>query len=96
MAQLDALGSVLVSLLEADSLPKISLEGHTDDLGAAEYNMSLSDKRAKSARNYLIDSYGLPASKIEAYGMGEGSPMVKNADKVSRAQNRRVELRVLR
>jgi len=96
MAQLDALGSVLLSLLEADTLPKISLEGHTDDTGSADYNMGLSDNRAKSARAYLIDSYGLPGDSIDAYGMGESSPMVKNVDKASRAKNRRVELRVLR
>jgi len=96
ITQLDALGSALIELLETNNLPRISLEGHTDDTGPAEYNMGLSDNRAKSARAYLINSYGLPDSTIEAYGMGESSPTVKNVDRVSRAQNRRVELRVLR
>ena len=95
VAQLDSLGDILLSLLEAQNLPKISLEGHTDDTGSAEYNLDLSDRRAKSARRYLLDTFGLPASNIEAYGMGESSPMVANVDKETRALNRRVELRVL-
>jgi len=94
--QLDALGSALVSLLEQDSLPRISLEGHTDNTGSYEYNMDLSDKRAKSARLYLVNNFGLPEDSIDAYGMGESSPMVGNTDSAARAQNRRVELRVVR
>ena len=96
IAQLDVVGSELVSLLESDSLPVISLQGHTDDTGEADYNMSLSDKRAKAARAYLIDTYGLPAGNISADGKGESTPMVENTDRNSRAINRRVELRVMR
>lgn len=96
IAQLEVVGDALVALLETDSLPRISLEGHTDDMGPAEYNMKLSDQRARSARTYLIDNFGIPEDSIDAFGMGESSPMVTNRDKTSRALNRRVELRVVR
>ena len=96
IAQLDVVGSELVTLLESDLLPVISLQGHTDDIGEADYNMSLSDQRAKTARAYLIDTFGLPAKNISADGMGESTPMVQNKDRNSRAINRRVELRVMR
>jgi len=96
IAQLDVVGSELVTLLESDLLPVISLQGHTDDVGEADYNLALSDKRAKSARKYLIETFGLPAKNISADGMGESTPMVQNKDRNSRAINRRVELRVMR
>lgn len=95
MSQLDALGSALISLLEENQLPRISLEGHTDSSGPAEYNLELSGKRAKAARDYLGSNYGLSVSNIEARGMGESSPLFDNSSATSRAKNRRVELRVV-
>jgi len=96
MTQLDVLGSELVSLLEAESLPRISTEGHPDDIGPAAYNMSLSDRRAKAARDYLLNTFDLPQSSIEAFGKGESHPVGDNISRAARAINRRVELRVLR
>lgn len=96
ITQLDVLGSTLVTLMEEETLPRISLEGHTDDIGSAEYNKFLSNKRAEAARDYLLDTFGLPQSTIEAYGMGEEFPVSDNVTKAARALNRRVELRVLR
>lgn len=93
IAQLEVLGSALVNYLEAGDLPVISLEGHTDDSGPEDYNMDLSNRRANATRAFLVDNFGLPASSIEAYGMGEERPIAPNTDAASRAINRRVELR---
>jgi len=70
----------------------ILIEGHTDDTGSAEYNMSLSEKRAKAVRDYLI-SQGVDASRLTAKWYGETQPKYPN-DEANRAKNRRVELAI--
>jgi outer membrane protein OmpA-like peptidoglycan-associated protein len=68
----------------------IHIEGHTDDTGSAEYNMSLSKKRANAVRDYLI-AQGVDGSRLEARWYGETQPKYPN-DEANRAKNRRVEL----
>jgi len=68
----------------------ILIEGHTDDSGAADYNMTLSEKRAKSVSNYFI-SQGIDASRLTTKWYGETQPKYAN-DNTNRAKNRRVEL----
>jgi outer membrane protein OmpA-like peptidoglycan-associated protein len=68
----------------------ILIEGHTDDSGAAAYNLSLSEKRAKSVSSYFI-SQGVDASRLTTKWYGETQPKFANDD-TSRAKNRRVEL----
>ncbi|MDX1331885.1 MAG: OmpA family protein [Robiginitalea sp.] len=70
----------------------ILIEGHTDDTGSAEYNMSLSKKRAEAVRDYLI-SQGVDASRLTAKWYGETQPKYPN-DEANRAKNRRVELAI--
>ncbi len=70
----------------------ILIEGHTDDSGAAEYNMSLSEKRAKSVSKYLV-SQGISANRLTTKWYGESQPKYKNDD-ANRAKNRRVELAI--
>ena len=70
----------------------ILIEGHTDDTGSAEYNMSLSEKRAKAVRDYLI-SQGIASSRLTAKWYGEEQPKYPN-DEANRAKNRRVELAI--
>ena len=72
----------------------IEIIGHTDDKGDDNDNMVLSKLRAASVRDYLI-SEGIDASKMITTGMGETMPIASNDTKEGRAQNRRVEIRVL-
>jgi OmpA-OmpF porin, OOP family len=72
----------------------IEVVGHTDDVGDDDYNMDLSEKRAAAVTTYLIDA-GVDGSKIVAVGAGESMPITTNSTNEGRAQNRRVEVRVL-
>ena len=73
-----------------DSAPIILVGGHTDSVGAAAYNLGLSQRRARSVRDYLITK-GLPRETLQAEGYGESKPISSNKTKKGRAENRRVE-----
>jgi outer membrane protein OmpA-like peptidoglycan-associated protein len=68
-----------------------TVEGHTDSVGNDASNMTLSQKRADSVREYLV-SRGVPADHIRATGVGEGRPVADNQSAEGRANNRRVEI----
>jgi outer membrane protein OmpA-like peptidoglycan-associated protein len=85
---LNAAASVFKSYEDTNIL----IEGHTDDTGSAEYNMSLSEKRAKAVRDYLV-SQGIASSRLTAKWYGEDQPKYPN-DEANRAKNRRVELAI--
>ncbi len=93
---LDSLGSALMVMQRTGKLPTLLLEGHTDDSGEADYNLNLSEKRANSAKAYLLERFGLPADAIEAVGFGETTPLQPNSNAAARQLNRRVELKVVR
>src|SRR5690606_13296155 len=69
----------------------IVVEGHTDSVGADDYNMKLSQSRADSVRSYLV-SRGVPTNIISAVGRGETTPVAQNTTPEGRANNRRVEI----
>lgn len=69
----------------------ISVNGHTDDVGSAEYNQKLSERRAQAVRNYLVQA-GLPPEILSVEGHGKSLPLVKGTSDAARAKNRRVEL----
>jgi len=71
---------------------RLTVEGHTDDVGDEEANQSLSQRRAEAVRQFLVDSYGIDPSRLEAVGIGEGKPAVEGTTPEARQQNRRVEL----
>ncbi|MDB5969440.1 MAG: OmpA-OmpF porin, family [Hydrocarboniphaga sp.] len=71
----------------------MTLEGHTDSKGSDAYNMKLSQLRADSVRNFLIEQ-GVSGDKLTAKGMGEGHPVADNNTDAGRALNRRVELHI--
>lgn len=73
-----------------DEIQRIRIEGHTDNVGAAEGNRVLSQARAEAVRTYLIER-GVRASKLEAKGYGEDAPIDSNDTPAGRARNRRVE-----
>jgi outer membrane protein OmpA-like peptidoglycan-associated protein len=92
-AQLDVVASRLRN--EAAST-RLSIAGHTDSKGSDKYNQRLSERRATSVRNYLVQS-GVPAvSIVSVTGMGESQPVASNDNGEGRATNRRVEIMVER
>jgi outer membrane protein OmpA-like peptidoglycan-associated protein len=72
----------------------ILIEGHTDDTGTEEYNMELSEKRAKSVSNYLA-SLSVDPTRFTIMGYGESQPIATNETSEGRSQNRRVELAIM-
>jgi len=70
----------------------LSIEGHTDSDGSEEHNMTLSQNRANSVRDFLIATYGVVADRLEAKGWGESKPIDTNDSPEGKANNRRVEL----
>ena len=79
-------------LLQEDPNLRLSIEGHTDSDGSDEHNMTLSQNRANSVRDYLIATYSIDPSRLEAKGWGESQPIDDNATAEGKANNRRVEL----
>ncbi|MBN1131094.1 MAG: OmpA family protein [Chitinispirillaceae bacterium] len=69
----------------------IEIQGHTDASGNAANNLTLSQERAETVRQYLIDK-GISASRLNAVGYGQDKPIADNTNKSGRAQNRRVEI----
>lgn len=72
---------------------ELMIEGHTDDVGAAEYNMKLSKRRADSVVAYL-KAHGVAANRFSVKAFGETAPRFDNATKEGQAKNRRVEIGV--
>lgn len=72
----------------------IQVEGHTDNQGSAESNLSLSQRRAEAVIKFLIDS-GIEKSRLKPKGYGEARPVADNKDKTGRSENRRVEFFIL-
>jgi outer membrane protein OmpA-like peptidoglycan-associated protein len=70
---------------------KAVIEGHTDDMGGAEYNMKLSQKRAESVMQYLITNFGIEPSRLSAKGYGDTRRIDYNTTPAGRQHNRRVE-----
>ena len=92
--QLDVFGSELVYTLAESPNIDVYLEGHTDDTGPSDYNRDLSQRRATSAKNYLLTEFGIAGERVLTSGQGEDVPLTANVDAVSRALNRRVEIRI--
>ena len=87
---LDGAAEVFVKYPETN----ITIEGHTDDSGEDEFNMSLSEKRAKAVSDYLV-SKGVAASRLTTKWYGETQPKYPNDTEANRQKNRRVEFEVL-
>lgn len=71
----------------------VTLEGHADERGTREYNLALGDRRASSAKNYLI-ALGIDPRRINTISYGKEQPMVVGNDSQSWAENRRARTRV--
>ena len=73
----------------------IALEGGTDSVGPADYNYDLSQRRANSVIQYLATKYNVPAHKIYVIGLGKDKPVESNKTSTGRADNRRVDVRLM-
>lgn len=69
------------------------IEGHTDERGTAEYNMALGERRAESARAFLVD-LGVSSSRLSTVSFGEERPLDPNSNEETWAKNRRVQFRI--
>ena len=72
----------------------VMVSGHTDSTGSADYNLNLSRERAQSVASYL-QGQGVKASRFEVLGLGSSNPIASNASAAGRAQNRRVEIKII-
>ena len=81
--------------IKTAKLKKVLIEGHTDSRGSDSYNMRLSQRRANAVRKHLIDKAGVDEEVLEAVGFGETRPIASNRSKKGRAQNRRVEFKII-
>ncbi len=83
-----------VMMLKQNPTVKVEIQGHTDSVGSASYNLKLSQMRAEAVRNYLIE-HGISPDRLIAKGYGESMPIASNATKEGRAQNRRIEFKII-
>jgi peptidoglycan-associated lipoprotein len=67
---------------------QITIEGHCDETGSAEYNLALGERRALAARDYLI-SLGIPATRVRTVSYGKEFPFDPGRDEAAYAKNRR-------
>jgi OOP family OmpA-OmpF porin len=86
MESIDHLGEIMAN---SDEL-SVKLLGYTDSSGPAAFNQDLSQKRAQSVKNLIVDRHDVEASRIEVVGKGEADPIADNRTREGRAQNRRV------
>jgi outer membrane protein OmpA-like peptidoglycan-associated protein len=91
-AALDEVGGILLKW------PQLSIEigGHTDSRGRVEKNQMLSENRAKSVKDYLVDKFpGLATAQLSTKGYGSNRPLVPNTSALNMSKNRRVEFKVM-
>jgi OOP family OmpA-OmpF porin len=81
----------VAKMLQQNPDVKVSIEGHTDNVGSAAANQTLSEKRAQAVVAWL-SSHGIEGSRLKAKGWGASKPVDDNATEDGRAKNRRVEL----
>jgi peptidoglycan-associated lipoprotein len=83
-----------VAILQANPDLRIRVGGHCDERGSDEYNLALGNRRAQSAKQYLV-SHGIDAGRIETQSWGEERPLVDGHDESAWSQNRRAEFEVI-
>ena len=81
--------SLLILLIMPDRA--VTIEGHTDSTGSAEYNLDLSQRRATAVRSFM-QAQGLDTERLEAVGFGMQRPVADNETPEGRKRNRRVEI----
>lgn len=85
----------LVSLMKERPAMQVEIDGHTCDIGDEQYNLGLSERRAKSVQKYIIGK-GIEASRVAVQFFGETKPAVENTNRETRRKNRRVEFKIIK
>jgi OOP family OmpA-OmpF porin len=85
----------VVKLLQENPAIEIEMSAHTDSRGADDYNLRLSDNRARSVMEYIL-SKGIDAKRITSKGYGETKPVATNDTDEGRQSNRRVEFTIVK
>ncbi len=83
-----------VEILRSNPDVTVRLEGHADERGSTEYNLALGQRRAESAKEFMV-GFGIEPSRIRTISYGEERPLVDQSNERAWAQNRRVEVVVL-
>ena len=86
-ADLNKLGTFLKEWPKA----KGEISGHTDNVGSDKYNLGLSQRRAASVKQYLVEKFSLAPERLTTEGYGETKPIATNKTKEGRQLNRRIE-----
>src|SRR5437016_5548013 len=81
----------LAAIIRANPRGRTRLEGHTDAVGNAQYNQSLSERRAESVKAWLVKNASLDAAKLITKGWGKTKPIAPNDTEANRQKNRRLE-----
>jgi outer membrane protein OmpA-like peptidoglycan-associated protein len=84
--------SEIAKLLKKESGLKVNVVGHTDNVGAMDNNMKLSQARGEAVVKTLVTKYGIAADRLKGYGVGSLAPVASNDAENGKAKNRRVEL----
>jgi outer membrane protein OmpA-like peptidoglycan-associated protein len=85
----------IAKVLEKYPQVKVRIEGHTDSVGKAAYNLKLSRERAQAVADHLVSMYKINADHVMAVGYGETRPIDSNKTAEGRRKNRRVEVKVI-
>jgi OmpA-OmpF porin, OOP family len=85
----------MTAILKEYPTAKFSLEGHTDSTGADALNQKLSEERAAAVKNFLVEN-GIDASRLSSKGFGESMPVDSNKTAKGKANNRRVEVKLVK
>lgn len=84
--------SQIGQMLQQHADLRLEIDGHTDSVGSAASNLTLSDQRAAAVKQYLVSTFQIDPSRLASKGFGATRPVASNATDDGRAQNRRVEL----
>nr|WP_297789087.1 DUF5723 family protein [uncultured Allomuricauda sp.] len=85
----------IIQILKEYPNAKFTVEGHTDSVGSSTSNQRLSEARANSVLDFLINE-GISADRLRAIGFGEEKPIASNTTRLGRKQNRRVEINLIK
>lgn len=88
------MSEIVDTILRHPELRLVEVQGHTDDRGSDKFNLELSQNRADSVRNWLVD-HGIQSERLRAKGYGETQPLAPNITAANRARNRRVQFQVV-
>jgi OOP family OmpA-OmpF porin len=89
------LDEVVQVMKDHPELEHVRVAGHTDSQGARGHNQKLSEERAAAVKQYLVD-HGVAADRLASKGYGQDRPVADNKTEEGRAENRRVEIHILR